>query len=94
MKRRQFLAWSAGSVVLSQRSGTAQPSVSVETVETEVTLLAWLPGGTPLPESYLTRLYFLDLDDEPQYNPRRRTVVPGKAQSQAPQWPCAIAMRM
>lgn len=92
MKRRQFLAWSAGSLALSQqRSAVAQSPTSEET---DVTLLAWLPEGLPLPESYLTRLYFLDLQEEPQYNPRRRTVVPGKAISQAPQWPCAIALQM
>ncbi|MBD0266697.1 MAG: endo-1,4-beta-xylanase [Cyanobacteria bacterium Co-bin8] len=89
MKRRQFLAGSAGGLALTQLHPASAfwPSA-------DLTLRAWLPEGQPLPVDQLRQLYFLDLQDEPLPNPPR-AVAPGHLKSQAPtHWPVAIALRM
>ncbi|MEO0539691.1 MAG: 1,4-beta-xylanase, partial [Cyanobacteria bacterium P01_A01_bin.105] len=90
MQRRQFIYAAAGSLAAAQSHRLVYPAYGSQSFQCR----AYLPNGEPLPETSLTRLYFLSLEDEPLPNPER-TVETGLLVSQAPpKWPVTIALQL
>ncbi|MGP1384349.1 MAG: endo-1,4-beta-xylanase [Thainema sp.] len=99
INRRRFVQLSGGAAL--GVAGLSQVSVAQTTSESSVIqnepmleMQAWQFGGKPVNKSQLGRLYFLDLQENPQRHPVRQ-VEAGRVRSQPPALlPCAVALKL
>ena len=68
MDRRTFLQLSGGSAIAA--AATHPPAIAQ--TDTPLLIEAWSADGIPLDTDILRRLYFLDLEDDPLFNPPRQ----------------------